>query len=1455
MANKYCSICKQPYPQELTACPHCQSAAAKAGGAADDLLPIQLSDLDDPSGGQPVPGSDPGVDLGHPLDPASGTSNVSWAALVKDKEESSAIDFGLEPTVKFDALSDADLVVQAEAQPGKAPAPAAGPGQPPLVKPGDLPRPTGASAKSLLTAGAGDQPGPAKTGDSAKATHLAPAKGQATQLAPSTGQATMLAPATPAPTMLAPHPAPTKIAPPPAPTVLAPPGEAEKEAQRIAAEPASPAGKAGPGAPAGLDDVLQEWFADPAKKGGGKDAIAESVEAQVDFGGQAREGVGPSTSGDLARSLLEGGGVPPVESSAVDLGTARPEDLTSNVGFDQKADGKPEESSKVDLGSHPSLEIPFSADSGDKADQRGDAESIDDSNRDILKAEGPASSAVELGADSQNRLSPSQIGGMAAGMKEGELDWNAVPSTADGEVDQDRLSKLDMGAPKPEKKVKPRYGRRWVGGGILGLLVASAACLGLWIKGIEPFTKDRRQQLSQMAKDYGIDLGTGQEATSAGELTAVDHLNNGDVDKAWTIVEVAEIDEDSPEQKDLLAARGETRLRRYLQNQKGAAPKEADAEVASAIKDLTKAGTPQAFFWLGYIQEASGKIAKAKENYTKGAKAATEPAQKRMCEAALLRLDSLPEPAKDDAPAGGSRAPQPINPRDARAELLVLLLIELQRPPGNPPAAPAADDEAGYKFWQAAKLAKEHKYEEASTALREARKLHEKQRFLRLRKAQNPGSDPTEEIFLRSCDELLNYWEMQDKLQKGEYDLEKYKSPVKALEALLKDKANLGAGAGDVLVAIGKKLEIKEEKPKAEDILKAIDGLTKGKKESDDQVAELKKELTDAKYLDDDQKDVSKGLQALIKDWKDGNTAKDAVKKVTARLEKSGVKEENVEKGIDKLAGDRDDLTQTLQGVAKKLVEAKYLDDPKAAKEKLLEAVDSTIEATTSPLVSALGRMGTNVNVLGGFGNQVAKTMNLAGALAVSQAQAARYQVLLRESRTPHDMLDIWLALLENGGAKDSHDKAALDVRRVGNDESASPTTRATAKCLEGMLLRNEGKYAEARTALKESLVIEGAKPGDWKTQASSTLKELTDPKAYYRPRAYHLINGSHYEAAQRVLTTGLKVFPKDGELLALRSLVRLELAREKGRLNAQDAGVAEARKDAQAAVAAGAVGEGHYALGRVAEETGNWAQAEQNYRKAVAAQPQNTRFQLALARVLLQRRPAAPEGGVGLRTPAAAEPLAVGRIANPAHVSPAHPTLAALVVLLTTGLQVEPEAAPAGTDVDEAIRLAEQAIAAKNYEGHLVKALALAKKGSYTAALEEYVKGLNYLISPEYSEGLRRIVENHPAFKRPDGLQPADPLRAEKSFAAGLKSYYAGRFPQAEEDFLQAVRYHDQDARYLYFLGLSRLAQGKRSYAQEDFRVGGQLERLNRPAPAAVSASLERVQGPTREALNRYRP
>ena len=201
-----------------------------------------------------------------------------------------------------------------------------------------------------------------------------------------------------------------------------------------------------------------------------------------------------------------------------------------------------------------------------------------------------------------------------------------------------------------------------------------------------------------------------------------------------------------------------------------------------------------------------------------------------------------------------------------------------------------------------------------------------------------------------------------------------------------------------------------------------------------------------------------------------------------------------------------------------------------------------------------------------------------------------------------------------------------------------------------------------------------------------------------------------------------------------------------------------------------------------------------------------------------------------------------------------ARPSLGALAALLTIGLQPADLPGEVDADTKAALKLADEILAAK--EGDVpfeARATALAVKGRWTEALTTYVEGLRPSLSPEHAAGLTRLIQGNPSLRQPSLLTAADPLGAETHYAAGLRWYFDRDYPKAEKEFFAAVEDDGQDARYYYFLGLARLMQGDRD-AAEDFEQGARLERQGRPARAAVSAALERVQGAARTQLNDVR-
>jgi hypothetical protein len=479
--------------------------------------------------------------------------------------------------------------------------------------------------------------------------------------------------------------------------------------------------------------------------------------------------------------------------------------------------------------------------------------------------------------------------------------------------------------------------------------------------------------------------------------------------------------------------------------------------------------------------------------------------------------------------------------------------------------------------------------------------------------------------------------------------------------------------------------------------------------------------------------------------------------------------------------------------------------------------------------------------------------------------------------QTPEQKLDTWIALFEDRERKGGKEAegAARDARWVMSKEAAAADeARARATYLAGLLERSDAKYTEARkhleAAVKLAAGLEPAPKTDWPARAGKILKELSDPSTYYLPRAERFQADGQLQEALTALNTGLEVIPGDPRMLALRSLVRVELAPSPAKLKEVEK---EVRADAEAAkkdeaTAAAAL----YALGRLDEELGQLARAEASYRAALKAHrgdPAGANlYRIALAR-LLQREhapaaeaaPAAPaakaDGGAEEESDEPAElPGPQARAANP---------LAALAVLVLTGVQVpaadDEEDPRAAARLKESIELARELIKSEDPkskgQGYMLLGLAYSRQGKRTEGLNEYLKGLELVHPGKATRDLLKLIEQHPAFQQPVSLGQANALLAERHYGKGLYLYWGRQYAEAETELQKAVQHYGQDARYRYFLGLARLALGtkkKREAATFDFEEGARLEAESQPGSQVVNSSLERVQGQLREYLDRFR-
>ncbi len=466
---------------------------------------------------------------------------------------------------------------------------------------------------------------------------------------------------------------------------------------------------------------------------------------------------------------------------------------------------------------------------------------------------------------------------------------------------------------------------------------------------------------------------------------------------------------------------------------------------------------------------------------------------------------------------------------------------------------------------------------------------------------------------------------------------------------------------------------------------------------------------------------------------------------------------------------------------------------------------------------------------------RLAKLNDPMGTLRQLERDLKSTQETLAQRWEPTKMLTYWIPLLEQARADSAIlTPARRDAQLVFSDAKASESDRARAMLVQGLALRNEEKYVEA-AALLEKAAPALAKANALEAKlATQALREVKNPVATLIQQVAELEAAGKRPDALALLNRGIDRLPEPkAELYVHRARMTLDLLLAKEKLDANDPLVTQLRQDA----ARDGSAESAYLVGQLEERLGRLDQAEKQYRAAVAAHNKNdeigSRYRIALARVLLRRQ----------SEPASTRPL------------PPATRLGMLPVHLT-GLLMATTLQGAGSDaVSEAELLADQILALGDKVPFDVRAQALAVKGLHTRALQTYIGGLKEkgLLPPQQALTLSELMNNHPGLSRPDSKATPEPLQAEKHYAAGLNLFFARKYAEAEKEMLAAIENDSTDARYFYYLGLSRLAQGKRG-AVEDFDQGARLEQQGRPDRTAVSQALERIQGRIRQTLNDIR-
>ncbi len=104
------------------------------------------------------------------------------------------------------------------------------------------------------------------------------------------------------------------------------------------------------------------------------------------------------------------------------------------------------------------------------------------------------------------------------------------------------------------------------------------------------------------------------------------------------------------------------------------------------------------------------------------------------------------------------------------------------------------------------------------------------------------------------------------------------------------------------------------------------------------------------------------------------------------------------------------------------------------------------------------------------------------------------------------------------------------------------------------------------------------------------------------------------------------------------------------------------------------------------------------------------------------------------------------------------------------------------------------------------------------------------------------------------ENAQAQDSPEMTATYGRGVHAYFDNRTNLAEEYFSQVIRTGSTDPRAYYYRAMNRMRNGQQQEAEEDMRIGAAHEASNPGNRHAIGKALERVQGPHRRLLERFR-
>ncbi|MBA4192371.1 MAG: hypothetical protein C0467_30750 [Planctomycetaceae bacterium] len=711
----------------------------------------------------------------------------------------------------------------------------------------------------------------------------------------------------------------------------------------------------------------------------------------------------------------------------------------------------------------------------------------------------------------------------------------------------DRQTKPDMSV-RPEPRRSGKGG--WLGGTLVGAVLAGGACAGAYFGGFLPNASPQTGQVPPGKQtDPEVKPGTGAKPPTAADVAAA--VRAGDAAKAKqlaaTIKDATSVG---------LAAQGEAEFFALVQDRKDTGKIAVDHPDLTAIQsklkavhdDVNTSKTPEstkaavkATIQLGVTYQLAGDDKRARDLYIRAKE--RYPDYASTFDAALDRIEATaPETPMPD---GSSRG---LAPADAFQLLLATTVLLQDEPP-----AKADDSEAGVFFWKAVKLAKAENYTEAVELIKKAKIAHVKQAKAMAGRGLNPLSDPLEQIFPRSCDDLKAFWELQyaisenktlseafkkDGAMKALAELEKKAAGAVKLMTDLKDATEKLTTAAkdlkdskDLVAKLEKDFKEAEEAKVATE--KKLDAEEKARKGADEIVMAVVKELQAAKLLPE--KYDSAELLAAQKRALDRATGPSLGALLSPEMMAVGgfglsagqlvdiaerlAKAERTSKiATDKLSSEVKRLTTEHSEAMKKLADAHATDVAKLKDDQIAELKKATDKYAAEAK-----------KLTDGF---EAKIKALDDAVAAEKKRteeiAAKFKTDLGNAVTPAQAIDLWLPLLvELRRPADSEGALAAAGKSLTTSQPDSEDV-GKAQTVAGLALLFQNKFPEAKArflSAKSNPKFEAALAEKklWATAAEIGLESVTDPLAAYR-RPPVLPNRDHALAA-RFLDTGVKAY------------------------------------------------------------------------------------------------------------------------------------------------------------------------------------------------------------------------------------------------------------------------------------------------------------------------------------------